>query len=284
MSKHLSNLTEVHDAEWAAITPNKVVVATGERTWLHQHSGESDRFSRPMQGVGSKFLTRKLLDGAIAAAKIAVGTTSQPPVLSPIRWVWRLAASYHLCRPTQRLMEEAAQHFIEAERFSLADWAGQKALEEENHYRLALRDIYSMGYKAEEVVEKLIPPMAEALVNYFTKAVQDTDPIDCVGYSYTMERLALCVDRKYIQSVEELLPPGINATRCLRVHSNIGGDIEHVEETVEMVAGLTPQERTRIARSCYETALLCFSPPPSGYISDSELQQLLKPLKLSTCL
>ena len=284
MSKYLSNLTEDCDVQWAAIAPNKVVVATGKRAWLHQTSGKDDRFSRPMGGVATKLITRKLLDGAIAAAKIAVQTTSQPPVLNSVRWVWRLAASYHLCRPTQRLMKEAAQHFRKAKRLSLEHWAGDKAWEEESHYRLALQDIYSMGYKAEEVVEKLVPPIAQALINYFTKAVQDTDPIDCVGYSYTMERLALHVDQKYIQSVEDSLPPGVHATRCLRVHSNIGGDIQHVEETLEMVAGLTPLERTRIARACYETALLCFTPPPGGYISDLELQQLLQPLKLSTCL
>ncbi|MDJ0573517.1 MAG: hypothetical protein QNJ53_31375 [Pleurocapsa sp. MO_192.B19] len=48
-----------------------------------------------------------------------------------------------------------------------------------------------------------------------------------------------------------------------------------------MVAGLTAKDRIRIAVACYETALLCFSPPTEGYISDKELQQILEPLKLS---
>ncbi|MBD2534277.1 hypothetical protein H6G97_34055, partial [Nostoc flagelliforme FACHB-838] len=36
------------------------------------------------------------------------------------------------------------------------------------------------------------------------------------------------------------------ATRCLRVHSGVGSDVEHVEETVALVAALTPEERTRV--------------------------------------
>ena len=81
-----------------------------------------------------------------------------------------------------------------------------------------------------------------------------------------------------------MLPPGIHATRWLRVHSGVGAEVEHVKETVEIVAELTPQECIRVAKACYETALLRFSPPKESYISDEELQNVLKPLKLNTCL
>jgi pyrroloquinoline quinone (PQQ) biosynthesis protein C len=136
-----------------------------------------------------------------------------------------------------------------------------------------------MGYQAEAVVEALVPPAAAALVNYFIRSVWNRDPINCVGYSYTMERLALSVGEKYIQQVEALLPPGVQATRCLRVHSSVGADAEHVEETVRMVAGLDPQQRNQVAAACYDTALLCFNPPKGNYISDEELQNVLRPLQ-----
>lgn len=81
-----------------------------------------------------------------------------------------------------------------------------------------------------------------------------------------------------------MLPPGTHATRWLRIHSGVGAEVKHVEETVEVVAELTPQERICVARACYETALLRFAPPKEDYISDSELQNVLKPLELNTCL
>jgi pyrroloquinoline quinone (PQQ) biosynthesis protein C len=173
-------------------------------------------------------------------------------------------------------MDKAAQSFASSGRRSLAQWAAQKACEEGGHDRLALLDIQSMGYEAKAVVEALVPPAAVALVDYFTRSVQAPDPIACVGYCYTMERLALGIGEEHIQAVEALLPPGIQATRCLRVHSSVGSDVEHVEETIEMVAGLAPEERTRVVSACYETALLCFSPPKEGYISDEELQNMLR--------
>ena len=53
-----------------------------------------------------------------------------------------------------------------------------------------------------------------------------------------------------------------------------------LDENVALIAELSAAERTRIARACYETALMLFSPPPGGYISDEELQEILEPLKV----
>jgi hypothetical protein len=279
-------ITSLIDIEWARIAPDKVVVATADRAWLHRlGSAESDApFARPMVGAGSVATTRKLLDGAMAAAKCAVSSSVRPPTLTRTQWVWSLAGSYHLTHSYPPLIEEAAWRFEKMGRKNLWQWAAQKAREERGHDRLALLDIQSMGYEAEAVVEELIPPVSVVLVNYLTQSVQAPDPIGCVGYSYTMERLATGIKEKHIQPVEALLPPGICATRCLRVHSSVGADVEHVKETVEMVAGLDPQERVRVAIACYETALLCFSPLKEDYISEEELQHVLKLLKSRTCL
>ena len=141
-----------------------------------------------------------------------------------------------------------------------------------------------MGYNAEAVVQALVPFAMQALVDYFFQSVQTTDPIGCVGFFYACERLGTFIGEEYIQSVQALLPPGTHATRWLRIHSGVGAEVKHVEETVEVVTELTPQERIRVARACYETALLRFTPPKEGYISDSELQNVLKPLELNTCL
>ncbi|MCC0177169.1 iron-containing redox enzyme family protein [Waterburya agarophytonicola K14] len=267
--------------EWAQIAPGKVVVANSQRAWLYQPQSQSDRFARPMDCAGSFATTKKLLDTAIAAAKVAVKSDSRPPALTTTRWIWRLASAYHLTSPASRLFTDAAVGFAANGRSNLESWALEKVEEETGHDRLALLDIKSLGYDAEAIVEELKPPAAIALIDYFTRSVQDDDPIDVVGYAYTMERLSLGIEQDYIDKVESLIPPEINATRCLRVHSSIGADAGHANENVEVIAKLSASERTRIARACYETALMLFSPPPGGYISDDELQEVLEPLKVN---
>jgi hypothetical protein len=269
--------------EWAQIATDKVVVATPDRAWLYQPRSAEDRFARPMEGTGSSATTRKLLDTAIAAAKCAVTSEVRPPALTFTRWIWRLAGLYHLCHPIPKLIESARQQFTVTERWNLAHWAAQNAVEEAGHDLLALRDIQSLGYDPKAVVEALIPPASKILIDYLTRSVNDSDPIDCVGYAYTMERLALGVNEQYIEDVEALLPQGVKATRCLRVHSSVGADVDHVAETVEMVAKLSATERTRVAIACYETALLCFS-PPDDYLSDEAIQEILVSLKTTNVL
>ncbi len=272
---------DLDNTEWVQIAPDKVVVATAERAWLYQSRSADDRFAQPMEGAGSFATTRKLLDTAIAAAKCAVKSELRPPALTSIRWIWRLAGAYHMTFSVPDLMRNVAKSFAVNSRFALEEWALEKAEEETGHDRLALLDIQSLGYDAEAVVETLVPPAAVALMDYFTRSAKDSNPIDCVGYTYTMERLSLGIEEEYIQKVEALLPTQTNATRCLRVHSSVGADAGHAVENVSLVAGLTASERTRVARACYETALMSFSPPPGGYISDLELQQTLESFKLN---
>ena len=272
---------DLANTEWAQIAPGKVVVATTEKAWIYQPRSSSDPFAHPMTNTGSPATTRKLLDTAIASAKYAVNSETRPPAMTATRWIWRLAGLYHLCHPIPKLIEKAHQQFAKHKRYSLAEWAAQNAIEEEGHDLLALKDIKSLGYDPQAVVKALVPPASVALIDYLTRSVNDSDPIDCVGYAYTMERLALGTSEQYIQGIEALLPANTKATRCLRVHSSVGADVDHVAETVEMVAQLSAVERSRVAIACYETALLCFSPPGDIYISDEEILQIISPLKLT---
>jgi hypothetical protein len=271
---------DLANAEWAHIAPGKVVVATNERAWIYQPLAKDDPFAQSMTGFGSFATTRKLLDTAIAAAKQAVKSEVKPPALTSIRWVWRLASAYHLTNPIPQLMKDAARGFAMNNRAALEAWALEKVAEETGHDQLALLDIQSLGYDAEAVVKALMPPAAVALIDYLTRSVQDGNPIDCVGYTYTMERLSMAIGEEYLQKVEALLPANVNATRCQRVHSAVGADANHVGENVSLIAELNAPERSRIARACYETALMCFSPPSVEYISDEKIQQIIKPLKI----
>ncbi|MEN2383641.1 MAG: hypothetical protein ACSI46_23450 [Gloeotrichia echinulata DVL01] len=226
--------------------------------------------------------TQKLLDRAIAYAWHTVKTDRRPPKLTPIRWVWRMAGAYYSSRHTTVLMEEAARGFAASGRQNLAEWAAQKAKEEASHDQLALLDIQSMGYDAEAVVKVLVPSAAMTVVDYFTQSRMAIDPISCVGLSYASERLGTFKGEEYIESVEALLPPGIHATRWLRIHTGVGAEAKHVEEIVEVVAQLAPQEYIRVVKACYETALLRFTPPKEGYISDEELENVVSYLANET--
>lgn len=239
----------------------------------------SDRLTTKKIKADTAAKIQQQLDGAILFAWNSVQSNSKPPALTRTRWVWRLAGSYHLCHSNSWLMEEAAERFAASGRESLATWAAKKAYEEKNHARLALRDIAAMGYEAESVVKAFYPPAAKALIDYFTLSVQVPDPIRCVGYIYAIERLGLVNKKEYIRAVEVLLPPGAHATRCPRAGSSIGVEVEQVKDAEEMLTGLTIEERTRVAIACYETALLCFSPPDETSISDEELQNVLRSLE-----
>ncbi|MFN6572289.1 hypothetical protein [Dendronalium sp. ChiSLP03b] len=262
------------------------VVDTANNAWMHQPNSvqNNDLFSQKAIYATSLIKIQKFLDRAIVYAWYTVKSERRPPTLTPIRWVWRLAGAYHSSRYTSPLMEKASHRFAALGHWNLAQWAAQKAREETDHDLLALLDIQSMGYDAEAVVQALAPSTIEDYVNYFTKIVEMTNPIDCIGLCYASERLGTFVGEEYIRKVEALLPPGTKATRWLRVHSNIGSEVKHVQDIVEIVAQLTPQECNLVARACYETALLRFMPPKEEYISDDELQDILKPLKVSTCL
>lgn len=267
--------------EWAEVAPGRIVVATAERAWVHVpvFTGQMDVFALPMEGPGTEATTRQLLDGAIAAAGGGAPRSAPRPPLTPARWAWRLAGYYCTTHATPRLMAVAAERFAAAGRQALAAWARDKVREEAGHDRLALRDLAALGHHAERVVAALVPPTAAALVRYFeARVLEDEDPIGCVGYAYTLERLALERGPRDIAAVEAVLPPGVMATRCLRVHSAMGSDAAHVEELVALVAGLAAGERERVARACYETALIYCTPPPGGFITDEALAARLSAL------
>ena len=218
------------------------------------------------------------LDSAILAAWYEASPVSMPPTLTPARWVWRLAGSYHTTHNTTAFLRQAAERFIASGRWDLAQWASERASEEQGHDQLALLDIQAMGYDPNLVVNHLVPSAAVELVNYFSQHVEAIDPIGCVGYMYVLERLATRIGASAIQRVKAILPPDVKATRCLWVHSSLGADADHVKENIAAIAQLTLAEQCNVAIACYETAKMCFTPPQGGYISEQALKQRLDSL------
>jgi hypothetical protein len=105
-----------------------------------------------------------------------------------------------------------------------------------------------------------VPPRAAHWVALFERLAAADDPVGCVGYAHALERLALLRGPAEVQAIEQGLPAGVNATRCLRVHSALGSDTRHVHVNVTTTAALRADERRAIAKACYLTARIYFDP------------------------
>lgn len=229
-------------------------------------------------GPVSERATRRLLDGALAAVWNARRRTlPEGPPLTPTRWIWRLVGYVHLTRSTPELLRTAAATFERRQQRSLAAWARTRAREEQGHDVLALRDLRAMGVEPWHAVAVLRPHPAQALVEWFRAAATAADPLPCVGYAYAVERLAMGTSAEDIRAVEACLPAGVRATRCMRVHSGVGSDADHVADTVTVVASLPAPERAAIARAVFEATLVCTTPPPAGHLADSAIEARLRP-------
>lgn len=259
--------------EWAQLAPTLRVHANTDGAWLQRGRANAPvpRSSDASLDTASlETVTRRLLDGAVAAA-FDVASPRAVPALTPMRWVWRLAGLYHLTHSTPVLLRIAAGRFARQRRPLLANWALERAREEHNHDLLALRDLAALGHSPERVVEALQPPIAMRLVAAFEKSARAKDPIGCVGYAYALERLAMTVDAQEVERVEAVLPAGARATRCLRVHSAIGSDEDHVAGTIHVLARCSADERRAVAVAAYETSRLCFETPSAGHVDDAAI-------------
>lgn len=268
------------DLEWAQLAPDKVVIAAKDKAWLHHPSFAENRFAKPMTGRGNVATTTKLLNGAIAAAKKVTRSSVKPMSCKSSRWIWQLASAYHRCLVTPEIMEEACIGFAMLGRWNLAEWAAQKANYEKGQDRLVLQEIRSIGYDPQAVVKTLVPPSSNLLIDYLIRSVRDWNPIDCVGYSYTMERLGIEFKKEYLNKLKLPLLLAIRADFEPKLHSDISSSIERAERIANIVAELAAKERIRVAVACYETAIMCLNLSTKGYTSDKELQRILKPLKL----
>jgi hypothetical protein len=257
--------------EWLEISTELTLVATATRAFLHAPQGFGvDPFRAPMRGEGAPETTHWLLEGAIIAAGRAFhappsASSSDSSTNEPVRsgaphWAYRLAGYFHTTDATRRLLPLVARRFAESGRHTLSSWAEQKLSEEAGHDQLALRDLSELGYRAHGLVRAFVPPRAGAWVALFEQLAKAEDPVGCVGYAHALERLALLRGAAEVRAIEQSLPPGVNATRCLRVHSALGSDPYHVRTNVTTTAALSADERRAIAKACYLTARIYFDP------------------------
>jgi pyrroloquinoline quinone (PQQ) biosynthesis protein C len=183
---------------------------------------------------------------------------------------------YHTTRATCIFMRYLAGRFEAMARPDLAAFALSTIQGESGHDRLALRDLRALGFPAEEVVAALKPPRSAALLKLFHEYTYGEDPVAAFGYGYALERSCIAITPEYVASIERLIPAGLRATRCLRVHSSIGAEVAHVEDSVRAIAALPAADRSRIARAVAETARIMFAPLGPGELAGEPLAAFLR--------
>lgn len=281
----LIRLSNSIDTQWTRLSSKVVAVATANSAWLYKPNAleDLDRYGQSMKDIdGSINSTQNLLDAAIAAAYYKYSEVVLPE-LTLAGWIWQLAGHYHLTCQTPNLMRKASEAFAIADQPTLAKWARRKASREQDYNLTTLRDIKYLGYDPQGVVEKLHPTQVTSLIEYLTEK-ESYNPLNSLGYSYTIERIATRIEQEYTQLVGSLLPPSLTCitapTSRPWLYGSVGVDIGDVQETVEAIAGLKAEDRVQVAHACYKSALLCFDYSPQSFVSDADIQPILELLKL----
>lgn len=230
-------------------------------------------------GAVAPAVARGLLGGAILCGRADGLQSGQPQVHHPLslpQHVWSLCAAYVSTHSSPDILRRGAERLRQRGRTDMADYLDQKAREETGHDRLALRDLAALGLPAEALVAAISPAKGHELVAYARACVEGDEPLAMLGYTYALERPTLAIGQAQVDAVQALCPPGIDATRCMRVHSAIGSDAEHVRELVERIAGLPFVDRRPIARATYETTRRMWRLAAGEQPSDADILDLLK--------
>ena len=200
-----------------------------------------------------------------------------PPEDSLFRYIYSIATMYHTTHSTSVTMRRAAERLAAMGHQRGANRCLDVVREEKGHDTLALHDLAAFGLKAEKFVEQFHPRGARDLAALCRGICESKQPIGVFGYVYVLERLALLTAEETIAAVERLIPEGIKTTRCMRVHSAVGSDTRHVEESLEFVASLDARDRAAIARAALETSCVVHT-DNDDYPGDEVMRQVLREL------
>jgi hypothetical protein len=245
--------------EWVNVTGDLSIIAreSGE-VWFHTPGGKGsvDPFAAPMTGVGAMGSTVGLLDGAISLGFAEIEKRLARPEPTLVGYVVALVGAYHTSVDTPRNLQRAATRFNELGRPEVAAYLEERAREETGHDRLALKDLRALGVPGERLVASFIPEGIKPLCKRFDDLCAQHYPIGCIGYSYCLERIAALKQKADVEKVQAMCPDGVDATRFLRSHSSLGSEASHVEETIKFVAALPADDRIKVVRETYESALI----------------------------
>ena len=264
--------------ECVQLKPGLFLQASASNFRLHKQAAwQPPPAAEALLQPGDPQTTRQLMAGAFYAASslAAVASGFVRPAPSLLRHVYSLFSSYQTTHDTPTIARHVASRLAERGHHAAAAHFLQFAEEESGHDTLALMDLAALGLPA-RAVQDIQPEDALELVAYFWHLAKSEDPISSLGYIYAMERAALFNKKEDIEATESVIPPGIHATRCLRVHSAVGSDVGHVDESIDFMATLPAQDRLHIVRIVFETISIAFASRPA-YPGDAAMESLLAP-------
>jgi hypothetical protein len=264
--------------ECMQLAPGIYVQASAQNFRLHRLlPWEHAPASEALQDIGDAPVTRQLMAGALYAALTQPRLPDQNitaqtlPTPSLLEHIYSLASSYQTTHATPPTMKFVAERLAATGQHEAASHCRKVAEEESGHDTLALNDLSALGLPAQDFVDRLRPKGSLVTVALFKRYANSAQPISVLGYAYALERMALFNTEATIAAIEQLIPKGIKATSCLRVHSAVGSDAGHVAESIDFIAKLPAHDRTAIARAAYET----ISENSSDYPGDAAMTNLL---------
>lgn len=249
------------------LLPNGILVEAGDsRFLLVDVSREAVGILRTartldrLSGVPLPGRNRQMLAGVFSAAWLSPPPGQKPPSKAPYtlqRYVHSLASSYVTTLATPQVMRRLAARLrsLGADE-SWIRFSDAMAHDEDGHEDELAEDVKALGLDAAAFLAAVRPPSAVALVAYFNRLVDSDEPIAAIGYAYALQRSSLLLSKDVVERIEALIPPGVNATRSLRVHSAVGGNDKHARETEDFIATLPPAARRAVALALFETILL----------------------------
>jgi hypothetical protein len=162
-----------------------------------------------------------------------------------------LCHAWHTTRATPVALRRAATRLPLAH----AAMALERAEAEDGHDDLVARDLAALSLMPPDLPDRVRSRHVLALVALHHRLAAE-DPYGVFGYAYAMERCASFVDAAAIDRVARLMPPGVDATRCLRTHSGTGVDAHHVVELVSFICDLDAAARRRVVNALQGAAPL----------------------------
>ncbi len=167
--------------------------------------------------------------------------------------VFGQCVNHEAMRHTASALERARKRFEQIGDTASARFCTHVAAEEAGHDKLALLDLDAMGLPGSELVARFVPRHTQRVVQLLVDYSKQDNPCGIFGYGYAVERLSLLISKEMVEAVRSLAPPGVEIARCLKVHSNAGAEVEHVQDMVKFVAQLDAGAKRRVCDAVYQT-------------------------------
>jgi hypothetical protein len=249
----------MHRIEWVALDDDTVVIADDTGAFWgadRADMGDDAPFAAPMVGPGSRESTRSLLDGVISLGLGPLPSAGPPRAPTRARYAMDLIGSFHNSGRTVGNYLRAARRFRDTGRDDLAAYLERHAREENGHEKLAVRDLDALGFPGARLVARVMPPGVAPLCRLFDQLSADDHPVGCIGYSYFFESAAARRTGAQLDAWQSLSVSGADVTRFMRAHSSLGSEADHVEDMLDFIAGLPPDDRAAIVRATHLTSML----------------------------